>query len=65
MGRVRYDRESDAVYIKFDEGSYDASEEIEDDIILDFDRRGKLIGMEILNVKDKLKPEVLRKLIAS
>ena len=53
---IRYDPEADAMYIKFREGEYEISEEIREGIIIDFDKDNEIIGMEILDVKEKLTP---------
>mgnify|MGYP001626250812 CR=1 FL=1 len=47
--RVRFDLESDALYIRFSESPIAESEEVKEGIILDFDDEGHLVGMEILN----------------
>jgi len=53
---IRYDPEADAMYIKFREGEYEISEEIREGIIIDFDKNNEIIGMEILDAKEKLTP---------
>jgi len=53
---IRYDPEADAMYIKFREGEYEISEEIREGIIIDFDKDNEIIGMEILDAKEKLSP---------
>ncbi len=53
--RIIYDPEADALYISFtSQGKYAESEEIEQGIIVDYSEDGKIIGIEILNVKEKL-----------
>ena len=52
---IRYDKEVDAMYIKLSEGRYLESEELEDGVIIDFSDEGKIIGLEILNVRSKIK----------
>ncbi|MEM1610106.1 MAG: DUF2283 domain-containing protein [Sulfolobales archaeon] len=46
--RVRYERFSDALYIKIKEGEVADSEEIAPGIIVDYDINGDIIGVEIL-----------------
>ena len=53
---IRYDPEADAMYIKFREGDYEISEEIREGIIVDFDKNNEIIGIEILNAKERLSP---------
>ena len=52
--KIDYDKEVDALYIHFQEGTYDISKEVAEGIMLDFDAEGKLIGIEILDVSEKM-----------
>ncbi len=54
--KVRYDEKSDAVYIKFKEGKYFESDEVKEGVILDYDRKGKIIGIEILDASRYMLP---------
>ena len=46
--KLRYDRLSDALYIRIGEGKVADSEEVAPGIILDYGENGKVIGMEVL-----------------
>ncbi|RLI62175.1 MAG: DUF2283 domain-containing protein [Candidatus Asgardarchaeum californiense] len=46
---ISYDRVADALYIKFSNENIAESDEISDGIILDYNKDGKIIGIEILN----------------
>ncbi len=50
MKKVRYDKESQAMYVSVSEGKIDHSEELTGDIILDRTKDGELVGIDILNV---------------
>ena len=52
--KIRYDKDADAIYIKFRDGEYEVSKEVDEDVILDFDKKDKLIGIEILDVSEKI-----------
>lgn len=52
--RFHYDQPKDAFYIRFDENPYAESQEVEVGIIFDYDRKGKIIGIEILDASKKL-----------
>ena len=58
-----YDPESNAAYVyivdKIESGEAVAQEIVSDDITLDFDRWGKLLGIEILNARRVLRPSIL------
>ena len=47
--RFHYDKEADALYIRFNENPYQKSEEVQEGIIFDYDKKGKIIGIEILD----------------
>jgi uncharacterized protein YuzE len=52
--RVRTDEASDALYIRLDEATIVESEEVSPGVILDFDAGGRLVGIEMLNVRQRL-----------
>lgn len=60
--KVRYDPEADVVYIWFREGEIAESDEIKEGIIIDYDSKGKLLAIELLDAKEILadKPEIAR-----
>ncbi|MDP2672574.1 MAG: DUF2283 domain-containing protein [Nanoarchaeota archaeon] len=64
MMKIEYDKEADAAYVYLDEeikeGQVKKSEERTKDVILDFDEKGRLLGVEILNASKNLSKHVLR-----
>ena len=54
------DKESDALYFRLDESSIIESEEVEPGIILDFNSDGKVVGIEMLSLSARIKPEQLK-----
>ena len=46
--KLEYDPESDAAYVGLCVGEIVESEEIEPGVILDYDARGRVVGIEIL-----------------
>ncbi len=54
--RFHYDKKEDALYIRFNESPYQKSEEIREGIIFDYDKKGKIIGIEVLNASQKFPP---------
>ncbi len=51
--RMTVDEEADALYIRFDEAKIVESEEVSDGIILDFDATGRVVGLEMLYVRER------------
>ncbi len=54
--KVKVDKENDALYFRIDENSIIESEEVRPDVILDFDKNGNVVGIELLGIK-KIIPE--------
>ena len=54
--RTTYDPAADAVYIKVGGAAVAESEELRDNIVLDLDVEGRIVGVEILNASLKLTP---------
>ncbi|MEK6957572.1 MAG: DUF2283 domain-containing protein [archaeon] len=59
--RVHFDKKADALCIRFSEDKYFESEEFREGFIADFNKSGKVIGLEILGVSKNLPKEALRK----
>ncbi len=53
--RIKVDLESDALYFRISEDAIEESEEINKSLIVDYDANGKVVGIEILNIKNKFK----------
>ncbi|MFP4548179.1 MAG: DUF2283 domain-containing protein [Fidelibacterota bacterium] len=54
--KVKVDKENDALYFRIDENSIIESEEVRPGVILDFDKNGNVVGIELLGIK-KIIPE--------
>lgn len=51
--KIEYSKRADALYIYFKEKYVNASREVEEGIILDFDENNQIIGIEILNASER------------
>lgn len=60
--RIKVDLESDALYFRLSEDEIEESEEVAKGIIVDYSRTGKIVGVEILNLKGTFTLEELSKL---
>jgi uncharacterized protein YuzE len=58
MMEISYDKEADAVYIRFKEGQFVRNKKLNDTTILDLDKSGNILGIELLQVSKRL-PESL------
>jgi len=50
---IRYNKEADAIYIRFSDSKVTESDEEKPGIILDYDDSGNIIGIEVLNASEK------------
>ncbi|NPV58921.1 MAG: DUF2283 domain-containing protein [Actinobacteria bacterium] len=60
--RLRIDQQNDALYFRLDESEIVESEEVQPGVILDFDAKGKVIGIEILDLSKRVSSENLKSL---
>ena len=51
--KIAYSKEADAIYVYFKEDFVAKSKEIEDGVVIDFDEKGQLIGIEVLDVSQR------------
>ena len=58
--KLKIDRESDALYLRLDEAAIVESEEVQPGVVLDFDKDGRVVGIEILALSTRATPEKLR-----
>jgi uncharacterized protein YuzE len=51
--KIEYSKEADAIYVYFKEEYVAKSKEIEDGVVIDFDKDGQFIGIEVLDVSQR------------
>ncbi len=56
---ISYDKEADAMYIEFRKGEFAKNKKIDDFTIIDLDKEGKLLGIELLEVSNRIPTESL------
>ncbi len=49
---IKYDKETDAIYVVLSEDKIVESEERSKDVIIDFNAKDEIVAIEILNVKN-------------
>ena len=52
--KVRYDREVDILYIEVTENKIEESDEDKPGVIIDYDKDGDIVGIEILQASKKM-----------
>ncbi|MBI4287173.1 MAG: DUF2283 domain-containing protein [Chloroflexi bacterium] len=60
--RIRVDESNDALYFRLDESAIVESEEVQPGIVLDFDEKGHVVGMEVLGIKGRIPEKELKRL---
>jgi uncharacterized protein YuzE len=63
--RISYDEKTDSLYIRLKETPYYESGEVKEGVLLDYDDKGNLIGIEILDASDYLSGDELASLTYS
>ena len=54
--KIEYSKNADALYVYFREVKVAKSKEVENCVVVDFDRHGHIVGIEILDASKRLKP---------
>jgi uncharacterized protein YuzE len=62
--RIHYDEKADALYLRLDESKVVESEEVKPGIVVDFNARKKVVGIEVLNLRRRLRKADLKHLKA-
>jgi len=56
--KLRYDPQVDALYIRFREAPIEHSEEATEGVIVDYDTKERVVGLEILDASEVLGGEI-------
>ena len=63
--KISLDLKADALYIKFQDGKFFKNKKIDNDTIIDLDKKGRLLGIELLNAKKRISAKELRDVVVS
>jgi uncharacterized protein YuzE len=58
--RLKVDTENDALYFRLDESSIVESKEVQPGIVFDFNSEGKVIGIEMLDISQRVPLEQIK-----
>jgi len=61
--QVEYDKKADAMYIWLRKAKYDISEELAENVIIDLDKNGRIIGIEVLGASKNLGQDLITRII--
>ena len=51
--KIQYDKDADAIYVRLSNDKIVESEEIKEDVIVDYNEKDEIVSVEILNIKTK------------
>lgn len=57
--KFHYSKKEDALHLRFNDALIAESDEVREGIILDYDGRGKLVGLEVLDVAKRFPQEFI------
>ena len=57
--KITFDKEADAVYIEFSSGEFSSNKKIDNNTIIDLDKKGNILGIELLNVSKRIPKDFL------
>lgn len=57
--KIEYDKEADAMYIEFRKGEFAKNKIVDKDTIIDFDKKGNILGIELLFISKRIPSESL------
>ena len=57
--KITFDKEADAVYIEISEEEFKTNKKMDNETIIDLDKNGKIIGIELLNVSKRMSKNFL------
>lgn len=57
--KIEYSKKADALYVYFREVKVARSKEVEEGVVVDLDKKGHIVGVEILDASKRLTPSEL------
>ena len=63
--KFSYDKKADALYMRFNEKPVFESDRVSDSVIIDYDKSGRMIGLEVLDASKRMAKDFQMKLLKS
>jgi uncharacterized protein YuzE len=60
--KVNFDKESNALYIRFSDEKIEDTAEVRPGVMMDYDAKGRIVGLEILNASEALSGPDMKRL---
>lgn len=58
--KITYDKTVDMAYLELEKGKHDKSQELSGGVVVDVDKKGKILGFEIFDASKRI-PDILRR----
>jgi len=58
--KIEHDSDADALYIEFSDAEFSKNQIVDPQTIIDFDKDGNLIGIELLNVSKRIPQDFMK-----
>ena len=63
--KIRYDRDADALFVRFAETPIRETEEIRPGLMIDYDAEGRIVAMEVLRARETIGSDALAGIAAA
>ena len=60
--KINFDPKHDIMRIKFQEGKYEISKEVDEGIVIDMTKDNKIMAIEILDVSEKITKKAIKEI---
>ncbi len=60
--KIRYDPKSDILYILIKKGEIEDTDEIDEDVWIEYDKDGNIVGIELWNAGEKVISNILKEI---
>lgn len=61
--KIELDKQADAMYIEFNSGEFATNKKIDNNTVIDLDKNGKILGIEIINVSKVISKDFLSNIV--
>jgi len=61
--KIEYNKKVDIMYLRFKEGKYAFSEELNENAIIDLDEKGRILAIELLDISKIFGRDLLEKML--
>ena len=60
--KIEFDKKADALYIEFNKGKFHSNKKLNEETVIDLDKDGKILGIELLSASKRIPVKELNNL---